>query len=329
MNLEDFPSLDKDSYCGERVGANKQIEVIGFYRKRVKKLIKCYVLKCDICKEDPELFGDGYFLGFRSNLNKGILPCGCSLSPKWTKEQNTIRITRLCEEKGYIFHGYYEDYNGASTKLSMECSIHGKWNTTNIDVFTNKENSGCPYCGEERGAKSRSLTKKELESKFISTNKFSEGSLFCETDFEDASQTRMWRVYCTECGETGLGRRRSLIKGLRACACSTHQQTLAYILQIVDENKPLCIKYGITANWKRRVSHIRKVSDFNIMVFGVWIFPSVEQCKVAEKLCKKTLNKFYIDKEKLKDGFTELTYVDNIDTVIQIYEENGGIKIDF
>jgi hypothetical protein len=62
-------------------GEEGQIEVVGWSGNKDGKGDKLYILKCNKCSKDSELFGEGYFRSTKGNLVKGAVPCGCSKSP--------------------------------------------------------------------------------------------------------------------------------------------------------------------------------------------------------------------------------------------------------
>ena len=91
------------------------------------------------------MFPDGYFVSTKSNLKTGRKPCGCSDSPKWKDWQYLILARRAGEKKGFIVHGFAENFKGRDTKLNLECLKDGhKW-VTSIDNIINA-GTGCPKC---------------------------------------------------------------------------------------------------------------------------------------------------------------------------------------
>ncbi|UUW39699.1 hypothetical protein VP14_012 [Vibrio phage VPMCC14] len=93
-----------------------------------------FILHCSICSSDCELFPEEKLTSVKSSLIKGQVPCGCSFNPKWDEEQNYIRVVRECEVKGYIFHGWFGEYEGIHTYLHLENQRSGnEWNSTTIN----------------------------------------------------------------------------------------------------------------------------------------------------------------------------------------------------
>jgi hypothetical protein len=95
-----------------------------------------FILECSVCSKDTELFPYGSLISSKGDLIRGRLPCGCSRIPKWTEDQNKIRIQRECDKRGYVFHGWCGEYIGKETKLSLENPVTDNiWNTTEFNSF--------------------------------------------------------------------------------------------------------------------------------------------------------------------------------------------------
>lgn len=121
-----------------------ELEVIGIHDKD-KHGQTLFKVTCTECSKDKELFPDDYFVSPKSSLIKGSKPCGCSKKPKWKGSQFLILACRTGENKGFIVHGFAEEFKGVHTKLNLECLKDGyKW-TARIGSIINK-GSGCPKC---------------------------------------------------------------------------------------------------------------------------------------------------------------------------------------
>lgn len=117
------------------------LEVIGQVSKGKHAKFK---VVCKICSNDTELFPVGYFIRTKYELKSGKKPCGCSKSPRWTKEQLLINARRKAEGR-FIVHGFVGKYKGSHTKIDCECLIDGyKWQPK-LYTVSNFE-SGCPEC---------------------------------------------------------------------------------------------------------------------------------------------------------------------------------------
>ena len=130
-----------EDFIGETFN-NGKLEVIGIAGKQGRATT--FKVTCTECSKDPELFPDGYFVSQKGNLVNGQKPCGCS-TYKWEDWQFLILTHRAGEKKGFIVHGFTEEFKNQNTKLSLECLKDGhKW-TASIGNIINK-GMGCPKC---------------------------------------------------------------------------------------------------------------------------------------------------------------------------------------
>lgn len=141
-------SIQKGSYpCGCSVQRGKTLlqhfgidELIGVEKKyennslTVKKCLggkgnkRKYILECNICSEDEELWPYGSITSTKSNFQTRKQPCcGCNTNKTIMQEwQHKVRVERLCKEKGLEFKGWNGEFSGTNTtKVLMECPYHG------------------------------------------------------------------------------------------------------------------------------------------------------------------------------------------------------------
>ena len=131
-----------EAFIGWRSPDGK-LEVIGIYGKRGTSTL--FKVTCTECSKDPELFPDGCFVSTKWNLVNGQKPCGCSKKPSWKNWQFLILARRVGEKKGFIVHGFAEEFHDRHTKLNLEClKDEYKW-TARINDIINK-GRGCPKC---------------------------------------------------------------------------------------------------------------------------------------------------------------------------------------
>ncbi|QEG08850.1 hypothetical protein [Aeromonas phage 4L372XY] len=124
-----------------------KLEVIGVAGKQGH--ITTFKVTCTECSKDPELFPGGYFISQKGHLVRGQKPCGCAKSPRWEDWQFLILARRAGEKKGFIVHGFAEEFKNAHTKLNLECLKDGhKW-AASIQNITNI-GRGCPKCKVEQ-----------------------------------------------------------------------------------------------------------------------------------------------------------------------------------
>lgn len=334
MNLEDVLSAgglqqDEWSLTEPKFGEESQLQVVGWSGKCGAN--KLYILKCGKCVEDVELFGEGYFKILKGALLKGVVPCGCSIAPQWSKEQYAIRCSRKARELGYTFLGFEGKWESNTTKVKMLCEKHGEWKTGSI-VSLVSNGFGCPRCGRDSTLEAARQVNIKSVTSFIDSF-FASGAFHPETKFwRSERKTKSgfrgyWFVFCPECGETNESLGGNLRAGQRPCGCNIHQQRECYVNWLIDNNNmAVAIKFGIARDSKQRVKRQNSKTTYNVLNFCIYSFPTVQQCKQAERECLQELECGVVSKCDMKDGYTETTHIENLFKIIEIYERNGGVK---
>lgn len=143
MYFSDLEEIKEDDLTGQVRG---HLSVLGWSRRYSLKNIKLYVVKCSVCSQDPELYGDGLFEINKANFLAGRIPCGCSKGYKYSEKQAVIRILRVMKDKPFTFKGFVGGYKDSSSRVIFECEKHGQWDTrTTASVCSN--GTGCRFCG--------------------------------------------------------------------------------------------------------------------------------------------------------------------------------------
>lgn len=316
---------DEWSLAAPTFGKEGQLTVVGWSGKSGTN--KFYILKCSKCSQDSELFGDGYFRSRKSSIVKGTVPCGCSKKPEWTKEQFTVLCSRKAEEIGYKFLGLEGEWKGHSTKIKMLCKKHSEWSSGNIHHLINN-GVGCPGC--RTGVEVKTKPDDVMIDSFYKSGAFHPETEFWRSARKNSEGKKVyWHMSCPECGETGEVTSSNLQKGKRPCACSQHRQQECYVNWLIDNNNvAVAIKFGIANNSKQRIKQQDSKSAYTLKQHSVYSFPSVQQCKQAERECKKELETGVVLKRDMPDGYSETTWAYNIGRVKDIYERNGGVLVE-
>lgn len=278
-----------------------------------------YLCECSICSKDTELFPEA-FKCYRGNLKKGRVLCGCSLSPKWSKEQWQVKVLRVCLKCNYTFLGFCK-WKGKDTRVKLLCNKDDHfWDTTSITNFI-RRGGGCIKCANLI-AKVRNLKSEEDYSElFMNTGSFLEGTLF-------SKKGTYWEVYCPVCSEdeyvkagvcngvfksyaTNLGR------GIRPCRCSpTHawtQKQREYQINKVckeegfhfiglEEETPL--SKDRTFLWECDKGHLCRNKITNFLLKG-------NRCKTCWS-SRRGYNGFYKERAKEPDTLYILDLVDSL-----------------
>lgn len=146
--------------------------------------------------------------------------------------------------------------------------------------------------------------------------------MHCSICSNDTEQWPEGSITCTK---------KTLDDGITICGCLPllhHNQKQSYIHLLTDEGITNYIKFGISSNSARRLTTQNRKSSYNLSCYGVWEYPSVSQCKDAERTVMRTLTTGLVSKRDLPDGYTETCSISDLDKVIAIYESFGGIRID-
>lgn len=318
--------LVENQNTGRKFGKQGQIQVVGWSGKYISA--KKYILFCSECSKYPELFGEGYFSATLPNLASGRIPCGCAKSHKRTADQYEIEASRVCESLGLKFIGWDGDFSGTKVKCIIECPSHGIYATTSLNSLINQQ-SGCRKCADMYISSRFTKSSEQMIEKFISTGMYHPETIFTRSDLQDKSGHRpFWNVNCPECGFNGTSHQSNLSVGKVPCECSyVTKMTEAYINVISDSGNDIAIKFGISSLSYRRVKTQDRYSIYDVKQFGVWVFPSFIQCRQAENEVKSNVVTGVLGRLEMPDGFTETTYIYNIDKVVKIYERNGGVKV--
>lgn len=333
VDLIDENGLQQDDWSLTRpkFGKEGQLEVIGWngYVKDGNKRKKLYILSCKVCSTtDTELFGEGYFSSKKNALvNLNQIPCGCSKKPLWSKEQYVTLCSRKAKELGYTFLGFEGDRFKSYTKIRMLCDEHGEWTTGTINNLINN-NQTCPECAKRVRIQKLSLNNSYTDEVFI--NSFlAEGHYEEGTRFERSSRItknglqNYWFTHCSRCGCTGESLPSRIRRGSCGCEC-IGGPTQAYIKLVKDCDTVVAIKFGVS---KDAMSRKHNGCVFEISNFCTWQFQTRRECIRAETACKDRLVCRIISKQDMPDGWTETTYVYNLDIIKQIYKEYGGVEL--
>ncbi len=179
-------------------------------------------VKCNVCAEDPELFGDGIFEQVFNNLTKGNLPCGCGRAPKWTLEQYEIRIKREIEIETLpiSFVGFGEvNKKLAMTPVILECTKSNiKYKINSIsDFFEGRGQSGKDY---------------SVSAKIEQYNKSNQNHIVWDSGKKSSNGQVLCGFYCKTCESNKFESlfeisATNLFKGQIPCYCSKAKMNIS------------------------------------------------------------------------------------------------------
>ena len=264
-------------------------------------------------------------IGNLINSNRGCPACGRDKAETARRTPLVKRLEKLqevCSGTTCSMVSVPDDYSHVFTEIVMECSVHGRWNTTMKKVT---DGHLCFKCASEARGASRRIPDDKMILKFMNTGAFAEGTVFSRLGYRDNGKSE-WTVTCPDCKQSGVSTLDNLQQGKRPCACSPMRQQECYINLICDADNTLALKFGIANNSLVRLAAQDRVSVYDIKPFSIYTFPDVASCKKAEQDCKKELETGVILKRDMPDGYTETTYVYNLDKIKQIYKKHGGVE---
>lgn len=316
----DVNDLVQDKFSNLMYGEQAQLKVLGHTQKGC---IKTHVVSCILCQKDSELFHQGLFEVKIGHLKSGKLPCGCSVYPKWNMDQQIIRCKRVADNMGVTFKLNPEEqlYIGQETSCTLVCEIHGEWVSRVKYILLQK---GCKRCSDEyRNKKPDSI----MIQSFFDTGVFHPDTKFYRSQRPTSQGARnYWWVDCPLCNSKSEVNSSDLRKGSQSCECIRNQRQ-SYVNIIKDSGIPVAIKFGISKSYKSRVLSQNRKSVFDIQNLKVWEFPTKESCLSAELECKQTLVCGILSKGDMFDGFSETTYICNLDKISEIFQYYGGVPL--
>lgn len=141
-----------------------------------------------------------------------------------------------------------------------------------------------------------------------------------------SSSMGKFRFVCNLHGEQ-IGNASGLLYRSTGCPqCANKNQQQGYINYIYDEEGALCaLKFGIANDSFRRIKEQNSRNVFTMQQYQVWEFPTVEQCKDAERMCKHTLDTRTVSKYTMEDGHTETVELSSLASIQNVYTIFGGV----
>ena len=326
-NLEDLLNGEPMHYDGFEGTQYGDLTVVGWNGKYGNP--KKYIVSCETCKEDPGLHGEGLFAMSKGHLKRGCIPCGCTDKCNWTEDQYKIRVKRVCDAIGLVFNGWANEFTTANkTLVDADCIDHGKIGNAPISfVLDSRFVKSCRGCFAIRMGNFKRKDDSVMIKMFMDTGCYAEGTIFTRSEREDKhGHKKYWYMDCPDCGESGEGHLVGLYKGTRSCACSGNRQQETYINLLMDKESVIAIKFGIANLSTERIKRQNQLSIYDVINYGVWTYPTVKDCRNAERYCLNNLTTKVISKEEMPDGYTETTFPSNLDLVIAIFEGHGGVR---
>lgn len=208
---------------------------------------------CNRCHEDPELFPEPLKINL-SHLGAGRTPCGCAKNPQWKEPQWKVLVSRACKEKDMTFLGWFEDYNGSSTRLKLLCNIHHTTNTGySVTNFVNSNTAkGCRECRSTLTSDRQSKPDVEWIEAFKEKGSYPQNTSFSKHN------KKLWEIECPICKNDAYSKAgcrdhfiasaSDILRGRLSCRCSkSHkwdEKETTYYIQNTMEMENLGYSFG-------------------------------------------------------------------------------------
>jgi len=231
---------------------------------------------------------------------------------------------RAAKSLGYEFLGWAATYENCFTKCRLSCKKHGEWTTTTIaSLFHSK--SGCRKCADENIPKQEDTT---AIAKFKKTGSFADTTTFLRLDkLNSYGYATYWEVTCGVCKDTYHSEYSNLVVGKIGCSCNKRNLKYSYIIELLESDKHIGNKFGISSNPERRKMVLQSSARIQLGDMRVWRFKEQPDCVSSEREVKKRLDTGFISKEILPDGYTETVDIGYEGVIAAVYESFGGKEI--
>lgn len=103
------------------------------------------------------------------------------------------------------------------------------------------------------------------------------------------------------------------------------KQIHTYITVVEDNKLPIALKCGVAIDCFRRNTEQQRSTIYKLSKPLSWKFPDYKSCTDAEKQIKQTFQRGILSKQEFSDGFSETFNIIDMDAIIKIYEDFGGI----
>lgn len=233
-------------------------------------------VQCQVCKNDPELYGSAEYLIESDYFNTEKLPCGCSHTPRRSQKQWEVLLSRKAKDNNENFIGFVDgEYKNQNSKINLSCNDCG-FNWESCSVSNYMRNRSCPMCANMRKAAKRSTNDTIWIDRFVKDGNFD----LQVHSFKRCTNTgRLWEVSCKICGDEKkfISDRSNLVAGKVPCDCNRgggfnkNIESYVYVVKI-EGIKTGFTGFGITNFPHRRIKdhareswkHIQGITDVEV-----------------------------------------------------------------
>ena len=221
-----------------------------------------------------------------------------------SKSFSIVRCKR-CSHDEYVMaglcDGYFESLNHEIARGKMPCRCSGMKTLTYGQICY----------------KVTSLTARHGDYEFDSID---------EDDYaKNKTMARVFRI-CSRHGKFSNSIANA-IKNESGCPmCNGGNQRQAYINIVSVDGIDVAAKFGIAAHYINRI-HQQNRNSASVRNLCVFEFESIEDCRAAERECKKSFRRGVVSKSTLPDGYTETVDLREIGHMKAIFTRHGGVMM--
>lgn len=308
-----------------------QYTYVGSFSNKLLSPVTLFVFHCSICAKDEELFGNALFWTRKADYVRGQTFCGCGKKVIWTLEQATIKSERAAKEAGSVFKGIILPYKGGESRCNLYCNTcQHSWTSKLSNLWALKR--GCPSCRNlkftKAGTEAAIRADEDVIRDFMNSGFYHVNTKFVKTNRKAKNNgNNYWKLYCPLCDSTFEAQQGHILKGNVRCDCSPLNCKETYIIFLKDGEDIVGLKFGISKDsYKRLITH-QYHTRYETEMFAIFKYKDSYSCKSAERECINSLVCGIIDKELFNPGWTETTYTYNLDRIISIFKQYGGVRI--
>lgn len=275
------------------------------YAGRNKSNNALFYASCPLCMEDFEMYPEPFIVE-KGTLDRGVLPCGCAKSPRYTLRQYEIRINRELSRRGLgeiYLGGLPEDKKiNNKMKIFIQKSCGEIYKVSLTHFFTS-----------ESGLRKRGTFHKIDDKDFLDVT-YERTNLKSVENFKVDFDTGEVSYYCTKCKGDYTTQRKYLLSGRVPCSCASRpnfnkaKPANLYIVRWFDSQNSY-LKFGITNRVVLdRVKDQYRNTNLDYEILHIFHHESGQAVWDCEKLIKQSVQTSICPKELLPDGYTETTH---------------------
>ncbi|CAM0108253.1 endonuclease [Vibrio phage 166E36-1] len=270
--------------------------------------------------KDKEMYPTPFIVE-KGTLDRGVIPCGCAISPRYDLRQYEIKIQRELHRRGLE-----EEYIGG---LPTDKKINNK-----MKILIRKsdgatyEVSLTHFFTSESGLRKRGTYLKINDDVFLDTI-LKRTSLTDITNLSINFETSDVNYYCNCCNSTFHTKRHYLLSGRVPCGCANspnfkrHLPANLYLVRWYGYGNSY-LKFGITNKGTDvRVNQQKaKTTHLDFEIVSNFYDKSGQLIWDCEKAIKTNMDTAVCPKKWLPDGYTETVYdtQENLDKILSIIE---------